>query len=52
MHHSEFDIFKMTSRLVVVSFTNPWELTLPVGMSGGFVTYQISCLMEKYFTNM
>ena len=25
MHHSEFDIFKMASRLVVVSFTNPWE---------------------------
>ena len=25
---------------------------LPVGMSGGFVMDQMSCLMEKHFTNM
>ena len=25
MHHSEFDIFKMASRLIAVSFTSPWE---------------------------
>ena len=47
---SEFEIFKMASRLVADKFYKPMG-TLPVGMSGGFVTYQISCLMEKHFTN-
>ena len=48
MHQSEFDIFKIASRMVADTFNK----SVPVGMSGGFVTDQMSCLMEKHFTNM
>ena len=51
MHHSEFDIFKIASRLVADKFYKPVGAALPVGMSDGFVTYQISWLLEKHFTN-
>ena len=46
MHHSEFDIFKMAPRMVAD------KLNKSVGMPGGFVTDQVSCLMEEHFTNM
>ena len=52
MHHLEFDIFKMAPRMVADKFLQTCGSgTLPVGMSGGFVTDQMSCLVEKHFND-
>ena len=52
MHHTEFDIYEMASRIVGDKFYKPvGAAPNSVDMSGGFVTYQNSRLMEKHFTN-